>query len=102
MYNYNYEANPQPDEHIWTRDGKPLVSGGKTTLTANSITITDVNRSDSGVYTIFSSNVAGNGSANFILNVYCEWQFSYLIKVLHVLYIIIISIIIVPMHTTDV
>ena len=76
MYNYTYEANPQPDEHTWTRDGKPLVSGGKTTLTANnntsSITISNVNRSDSGVYTIFSSNVAGNGSANFTLNVYCE------------------------------
>ena len=77
MYNYNYEANPLPDEHTWTRDGKPLVSGGKTTLPANnntsSITISSVNRSDSGVYTIFSSNVVGNGSANFTLNVYCEW-----------------------------
>ena len=77
MYNYEFEANPPPDSHIWTRDGEPLSSGGRIALSTNintsSLTIVDVNRNDAGVYRIFSSNAAGNGSALFTLSVYCEF-----------------------------
>ena len=72
MYNYIISADPQPDSYIWRRNSQIISNSSRITVTANSITISNVNRSDSGVYTIFSSNVAGNGSANFTLNVYCE------------------------------
>ena len=72
MYNYIISADPQPDSYTWRRNGQIISNSNRITVTANNITISSVNKSDSGVYTIFSSNVAGSGSANFTLNVYCE------------------------------
>ena len=72
MYNYIISADPQPDSYTWRRNGRIISNSSRITVTISSIRISNVNRSDSGVYTIFSSNVVGNGSANFTLNVYCE------------------------------
>ena len=72
MYSYIISADPQPDSYTWRRNSQIISNSSRITVAVNSITITDVNKSDSGVYTIFSSNVVGSGSANFTLNVYCE------------------------------
>ena len=72
MYNYIVSADPQPDTFTWTRDTAPLSSTDRIALTVNSISISRVSRSDNGVYVVTAFSVAGNGSANFTLNVYCE------------------------------
>ena len=71
-YSYLIRADPQPDSFTWTRDTVPFSSTERIALTVDSISISSVSRSDSGVYIVTASNVAGSGSTNFTLNVYCK------------------------------
>ena len=71
----NLDANPVPGDgnFSWTFNGQPLVGQpGVIELGVNSILLTSVLRSQSGVYMITSSNSAGTGQASFALNVYCK------------------------------
>ena len=70
--NSTVEANPEPSEVIWTRDGEILSNDGDIYITDTSITITNLQRSDNGTYTITSDNGVGEGSGSFDLIVYCE------------------------------
>ena len=70
--NSTVEANPEPSDVTWTRDGVILSSDGNIDITNTSITITNLQRSDNGTYTITSDNGVGEGSGSFDLIVYCE------------------------------
>ena len=57
-----------------TRSGGAAVPDD-TTFDAVSVAFVDVERSDAGLYTLTSSNVAGQGSVNFTLDVQSKLQF---------------------------
>ena len=66
------EANPEPSDVTWTRDGVILSNNDNVDITSTSINITNLQRSDNGTYTITSNNGVGEGSGSFDLIVYCE------------------------------
>ena len=66
------EANPEPSDVTWTRDGVILSNNDNVDITSTSIAITNLQRSDDGTYTITSNNGVGEGSGSFDLIVYCE------------------------------
>ena len=70
--NSTVEANPEPSDVTWTRDGVILSNDDNIDITNTSITITNLQRSDNGTYTITSDNGVGEGSGSFDLIVYCE------------------------------
>ena len=70
--NSTVEANPEPSDVIWTRDGVILSNENNIVITNTSITITNLQRSDNGTYAITSDNGVGEGSGSFDLIVYCE------------------------------
>ena len=57
----------------WTFNGQPLASGGRISLGLMSIEFGPVDRADAGIYTVTSSNVAGNDTFEFSLSVLCEF-----------------------------
>ena len=66
------EANPEPSDVTWTRDGVILSNDDNIVITSTSFTIKNLQRSDNGTYTITSDNGIGEGSGSFDLIVYCE------------------------------
>ena len=74
----------------WTRNGQPLTTDPAQTY--SSLTFSNIDRSDSGNYSVFASNVVdgrevGNDTGSFYLNVICKlciYIFTYTIPVLHV------------------
>ena len=71
----NLDANPVPGDgnFSWTFNGQPLMGQpGLIELGVNSIVLSSVLRSQSGVYMITSSNRAGTGQTSFALNVNCK------------------------------
>ena len=70
--NSTVEANPEPFDVTWTRDGVILSNDDNIVITSTSITITNLQRSDNGTYTITSDNGVGEGSGSFDLFVFCE------------------------------
>ena len=59
------------------RDGQRLSSGQGLTLTYSSVTFTNVDRQDSGNYSVFASSVidgreVGNDTGSFYLDVICK------------------------------
>jgi hypothetical protein len=71
-------ANPIPGDDMfeWFMDGNPLTSGGDVVLGVNSIDfISGIVRSQAGIYTVQSSNIAGASTGNdtFQLEVLCMW-----------------------------
>ena len=71
-YQFVFGANPIPTEFNWTRNSTTVVNGTRITVTVDSITISNVSRSDSGTYQVVSRNSLGMGSGTFTLNVLCE------------------------------
>ena len=71
-YQLTLDADPAPTEFNWTINGTSVVSGTRIAVTVNSITISNVSRSDSGTYQVVSRNSVGMGSGTFTLNVLCE------------------------------
>ena len=72
--NLSVDGNPLPlDSFSWTYDGQPLsAETGRLVFGAEFIEFTPLQRTDRGRYMITGSNLAGNGSAFFDLEVYCE------------------------------
>ena len=70
--NSTVEANPEPSDVTWTKDGVILSNDDYIVITSTSIAITNLQRSDNGTYTITSDNGVGEGSGSFDLIVYCE------------------------------
>ena len=68
---FSIEANPPPTIDNITLNGS-LVTDTRVTVTTRSLTIADVTRSDSGVYQITASNVAGSATFTLTVDVYCE------------------------------
>ena len=58
----------------WTHEGQPLLSNGSNDiiLTDFIITLTNVQRNQSGNYTLTVSNDAGSTTTSFILDVQCK------------------------------
>lgn len=56
----------------WSVNGVVLTSGGGVTVSDASISFSDVRRSHSGEYSARLSNVHGNVTANFTVDVICE------------------------------
>ena len=75
-YSFGLDARPTPTNFTWSRDGQVISSDDARIATSvSSITITNTARSDSGVYSVVSSNEAGMGAANFTLDVQCKTVF---------------------------
>ena len=61
----------------WTKGVQPLSSGPGLSLTYSTVTFSNLDRQDSGNYSIFASNVVegrevGNDTGSFNLNVICK------------------------------
>ena len=63
---------------------------GRIVTTATSITITNVMRSDSGTYQVFSTNSVGTGTANFTLDVQCMLVSHHLTSVVVTMYCVLV------------
>ena len=63
-----------PDDYEWSFDGTPISEGGSNPNISiyPVIIFTNVNRTDSGNYSITVSNEGGTSTGFFILNVLCE------------------------------
>ena len=56
-----------------SKDGEAVsLTGGRFSVDLTSLTISNVNRTDRGNYTITVTTLAGSDSVSFYLNVYCE------------------------------
>ncbi|XP_070586391.1 cell adhesion molecule 3 [Erythrolamprus reginae] len=60
------EGNPMPENYKWKKDGvdTPLLEGQENTLS-----FPNLNKSDSGTYVCYASNVMGDSSARYTLSV---------------------------------
>ena len=61
----------------WTRDGRPLTTVTGPALTYSSVTFSSVDRTDSGTYSVLTTNVVdgvqvGNDTGSFNLDVVCK------------------------------
>ena len=68
-------GNPVPTIS-WTRDGSPVNASGRISFQDDKkeLTITNVNRTDSGEYRCVASNSLGNDTSNVVtLNVQCKY-----------------------------
>ena len=72
--NLSLDGNPLPlDSFSWTFDGQPLFEdSGQLAFGPEFIEFTTLQRTDRGEYMVTGSNLAGNGSAIFDLEIYCE------------------------------
>ena len=77
MYTYQFRLNagPIPTDFNWTKGSQVVSSDNRITLSVDSITIRNITRDDSGTYIVTSRNIAGVDTANFTLNVQCEYCF---------------------------
>ena len=73
------DGNPlPPDTFTWLFNGQPLQLGGNVvTLNEATIVFSSLNVDNAGTYSVSATNLAGQGSANFDLAVYCK---LYLLK----------------------
>ena len=70
----NVTSNPVPIMS-WTRDGSPVDQSGRISFSADKkqLTITHVNRTDSGEYRCVASNELGNDTSNVsTVNIQCK------------------------------
>ena len=76
--NFTVEGDPIPFPPLlpsqWTHEGQPQLSNGSNDiiLTDFIITLTNVQRNQSGNYTLTVSNDAGSTTTSFILDVQCK------------------------------
>ena len=72
----NVDGNPVP-KISWTRDGSPVNRSGTISISDDKkqLTITNVNRTESGEYRCVAENVVGNATSNAAtLNVQCKYS----------------------------
>ena len=74
----------------WTRNGVDTGGNGHIVTTATSTTITNVMRSDSGTYQVFSTNSVGTGTANFTLDVQCTLVNHHLTSAVVIMYCVLV------------
>ena len=65
---FTVDGNPTPESPILKKDGNP-VSSSRVAYSVNEVNITDLQCDDGGQYSLQSSNAAGVGSGNFVLNI---------------------------------
>ncbi len=68
-------GSPAP-ELSWTRNGSPVETSNNSRISLSnnnkSLTITNVNRADSGKYQCVASNKLGNATSNATLDIQCK------------------------------
>ena len=72
----NAIGNPKPPI-TWTKDGSPIISNSRISLLADNkqLTITNVNRTDSGEYRCVANNSLGNDTSNAVtVDVLCKYS----------------------------
>ena len=69
-------GNPPAPRVEWSVNGGGLTSGGGVTVSDASVSFSDVRRSHSGEYSAGLSNVHGNVTADFTVDVTCECSLS--------------------------
>ena len=80
-YQFRLDAGPIPSDFNWTKDSQVVASDNRITLSVDSITIRNITRDDSGTYIVTSRNGAGMDTANFTLDVQCEYCFMDMVQV---------------------
>ena len=73
QFTLNNNVNPVPTNFTWRRGSEEISNSARITITVKSITIRNVGRSDSGIYVVTANNAAGRASANFTMDVQCEY-----------------------------
>lgn len=70
------DGNPlPPDSFTWMFNSQPLQLGGNiVTLNETTIAFSSLNRNNAGSYSVSATNLAGMGSADFSLAVFCKYQ----------------------------
>ena len=68
------DGNPlPPDDFTWMFNGQPLQLGGNVVvLNETTIAFSSLNRNNTGSYSVSATNLAGQGRANFSLEVFCK------------------------------
>ena len=79
-YQFRLDASPSPTHFTWTKNGQVIANSDRITLSVDTITIRDITRDDSGTYIVTSRNRAGMDTANFTLDVQCEYCFMYIVE----------------------
>ena len=79
-----------PFPHLLTKDEVDTGGNGRIVTTATSITITNVMRSDSGTYQVFSTNSIGIGTAIFTLDVQCTLVTHHLTSAVVTMYCVLV------------
>ena len=73
----NATGNPEPSIS-WTKDGSPISSNSRISLSADNkqLTVTNVSRTDSGKYLCVANNKIGNVTwSAALLEVQCKYQY---------------------------
>ena len=76
-----------PDDYEWSFDGTPISEGeSNPNISIYPVIIfTNVNRTDSGNYSITVSNEGGTSTGFFILNVLCEYSNTCIVTIVTVM-----------------
>ena len=71
--NHTVDNAQKNDNFTLTKDGETIsLTGGRFSVDLTSLTISNVNRTDRGNYTITVTTLAGSDYVSFYLDVYCE------------------------------
>ena len=85
----NATGNPVPTISSWNKDGSATISNFRISLSADNkqLTITNVNRTDSGEYRCVASNSLGNDTSSAAtVDVLCKYSIYVLVVVITLSY----------------
>lgn len=72
-------ANPGSISYTWTKDGMPIMSSGSARIVSDGpqLNITNLTRSDAGIYTCEAVNSQGSATINITVVVECKYIYKY-------------------------
>jgi hypothetical protein len=70
------DALPLVYTYSWFKDGVPLLSTDRLSLTVNSMTFSSISSTDDGYYTVMANDTLGSATANIRINVYYGPRFT--------------------------
>ena len=74
MINMTARGNPERITYTWTKNGLELTDSDRFRIDGAIANISGVERSDQGNYQVTATNEEGKSTADFVLNVQCEFE----------------------------